>query len=99
MDFKKKTQEKFDQSKNYIKENDIKGKSGNLLQKFIKGLKLGKRIPVLIATLILMTILWIPMMYGAMTISIFGGNDGMSNKELNSLQDRLDKRYESMLGE
>ncbi|HCS9116968.1 TPA: hypothetical protein OTG90_002418, partial [Staphylococcus pseudintermedius] len=74
-------------------------KSGNLLQKFIKGLKLGKRIPVLIATLILMTILWIPMMYGAMTISIFGGNDGMSNKELNSLQDRLDKRYESMLGE
>ncbi|HCS9102225.1 TPA: hypothetical protein OTG54_002362, partial [Staphylococcus pseudintermedius] len=89
-----KTQEKFDQSKNYIK-----GKSGNLLQKFIKGLKLGKRIPVLIATLILMTILWIPMMYGAMTISIFGGNDGMSNKELNSLQDRLDKRYESMLGE
>ncbi|MCC2089973.1 hypothetical protein KRP69_12180 [Mammaliicoccus sciuri] len=48
MDFKKKTQEKFDQSKNYIKENDIKGKSGNLLHKFIKGLKLGKRIPVLI---------------------------------------------------
>ena len=39
------------------------------------------------------------MMYGAMTISILGGNDGMSNKELNSLQDRLDKRYESMLGE
>ncbi|MEB7672514.1 MULTISPECIES: hypothetical protein [Staphylococcus] len=99
MDFKKKTQKKIDQSKNYIKENDIKGKSNNLLQQFIKGLKLGERIPVLIAAFLLMTILWIPMMYGSMTLSIFSGGDGMSNKELNALQDRLDQRYSSMLGE
>lgn len=34
-----------------------------------------------------------------MTLSIFTGQDGMSNKELNGLQDRLDDRYEKMFGE
>lgn len=37
-------------------------------------------------------------MYRSMTLSIFSGGDGMYNKELNALQDRLEQRYSSILG-
>ncbi|MGW7855270.1 hypothetical protein [Staphylococcus xylosus] len=96
--FKKQAQDKYNQSKKYLKDNDVKQKSGNLFQKFIKGLKLGERIPVLIATFLIMIILWISIMYRSMTLSIFSGGDGMYNKELNALQDRLEQRYSSILG-
>lgn len=39
------------------------------------------------------------MMYGSMTMSLLTGQDGMSNKELNALQQRLDERYERQLRE
>lgn len=39
------------------------------------------------------------MMYGSITISLLTGQDGMNNKEMNGLQDRLDDRYEKMFGE
>lgn len=39
------------------------------------------------------------MMYGSMTMSLLTAQDGMSNKELNALQQRLDERYERQLGE
>ncbi|MEN3822343.1 MULTISPECIES: hypothetical protein [Staphylococcus] len=97
--FKKQAQDKYNQSKKYLKDNDVKQKSGNLFQKFIKGLKLGERIPVLIATFLIMIILWIPMMYASMTICIFTGQDGMSNKELNQLQTRLEGRYSKIIGD
>ena len=45
-----------------------------------------------------MLILWVPMMYGSMTLSLFTGQDGMSNKELNGLQHRLDDRYQNVWG-
>ncbi|MEB7397241.1 hypothetical protein [Mammaliicoccus sciuri] len=97
--FKKQAQEKYDQSKKYLKEKNVKEKSGNLLQKFIKGLKLGERVPVLITTFLIMLILWVPMMYASMTISIFTGQDSMSNKELNQLQTRLEDRYSKIIGD
>ena len=52
----------------------------------------------MIASFLLMLILWVPMMYGSMTLSLFTGQDGMSNKELNGLQHRLDDRYQKCMG-
>lgn len=97
--YKNKVSEKLRESKKYIEDNDMKNVSKNKVKRFIEGLKQGKRLPVIIASFLLILILWVPMMYGSMTVSIFTGQDGMSNKELNQLQKRLDDRYQKMYGE
>lgn len=97
--YKEKLNKKLKDSQKYIKDNDVKKVSQSKLKQFFHGIKNGKRLPIMIASFLLMTILWIPMMYGSMTLSIFSGGDGMSNKELNELQHRLEERYSSMLGE
>ncbi|MGW7911208.1 hypothetical protein [Staphylococcus xylosus] len=97
--YKEKLNKKLKDSQKYIKDSDMKKVSQSKLKQFLHGIKNGKRLPIMIASFLLMTILWIPMMYGSMTLSIFSGGDGMSNKELNALQDRLEQRYSSMLGE
>ena len=76
----------------------MKNVSKNKLQSFLQGLKNGNRLSVMIASFLLMLILWVPMMYGSMTLSLFTGQDGMSNKELNGLQHRLDDRYQNVWG-
>ncbi|MGW8001814.1 hypothetical protein BU110_12920 [Staphylococcus shinii] len=75
----------------------MKELSQSKLKQFFHAVKNGKRLPIMIASFLLMLILWVPMMYGSMTLSIFTGQDNMSNKELNGLQDRLDDRYEKYL--
>ncbi|WP_436855462.1 hypothetical protein [Staphylococcus caeli] len=98
-DYKDKLNKKLKDSQKYIKDSDMKGLSQSKLKQFFHGIKKSKRLPIMIASFLLMLILWVPMMYGSMTLSIFTGQDGMSNKELNGLQDRLDDRYEKMFGE
>lgn len=98
-DYKDKLNKKLKDSQKYIKDSDMKGLSQSKLKQFFHGIKKGKRLPIMIASFLLMLILWVPMMYGSMTLSIFTGQDGMSNKELNGLQDRLDDKYEKMFGE
>lgn len=56
-------------------------------------------IPVLALTFVMMLLLWIPMMYGSMTISLLTGQNGMSNKEMRELDGRLQERYNDMIGE
>lgn len=97
--YKEKLNKKLKDSQKYIKDNDMKDASRSKLKQFFHGIKNGKRLPTMIASFLLMLTLWVPMMYGNMTLSIFTGQDGMSNKELNGLQDRLDDRYEKMFGE
>lgn len=98
-DYKDKLNKKLKDSQKYIKDNDMKGLSQSKLKQSVHGITNGKRLPIIIASFLLMLILWVPIMYGSMTLSIFTGQDGMSNKELNGLQDRLDDRYEKMFGE
>ena len=98
-DYKDKLNKKLKDSQKYIKDSDMKWLSQSKLKQFFHGIKKGKRLPIMIASFLLMLILWVPMMYGSMTLSIFTGQDGMSNKELNGLQDRLDDKYEKMFGE
>lgn len=97
--YKDKLNKKLKDSQKYIKDNNMKEVSQSKLKQFLYGIKNGKRLPILIASFLLMLILWVPMMYGSMTLSIFNGQDQMSNKELNGLQERLDGRYEKMFGE
>ncbi|HCD8274053.1 hypothetical protein [Staphylococcus epidermidis] len=97
--YKEKVNKKIKDSKKYIENNDMKNVSKNKLQSFLQGLKNGNRLSVMIASFLLMLILWVPMMYDSMTLSLFTGQDGMSNKELNGLQHRLDDRYQKMYGE
>ena len=89
----------INKSKEFSQDKDIKNKSKNYYEKFKSGLMNLERIPILITSFLLILILWIPMMYGSMTMSLLTGQDGMSNKELNALQQRLDERYERQLGE
>ena len=98
-DYKDKLNKKLKDSQKYIKDSDMKEPSQSMLKQFFHGIKNGKRLPIMIASFLIMLILWVPMMYGSMTLSIFTEQDGLSNKELNSLQDRLDDRYEKMFGE
>lgn len=97
--YKEKLNKKLKDSQEYIKDNDMKNDSQSKLKQFFHGIKNVKRLPIMIVSFLLMLILWVPMIYGSMTLSIFTGQDGMSNKELNSLQDRLDDRYEKIYGE
>ncbi|MEO2248513.1 hypothetical protein ABGB00_01565 [Staphylococcus saprophyticus] len=84
-DYKDKLNKKLKDSQKYIKNSDMKGLLQSKLKQFFHGIKNGKRLPIMIASFLLMLILWVPMMYGSMTLSIFTGQDGMSNKELNDL--------------
>lgn len=86
-------------SKQYAEDKDLKKNASGLFGKFVEGLKRLDTIPVLTLTFVMMILIWIPMMYGSMTMSLLTGQDGMSNKELNALQQRLDERYERQLGE
>ncbi|UXR78435.1 hypothetical protein [Staphylococcus sp. IVB6227] len=97
--YKEKLNEKLKDSQEYIKNSDVKAVSQSKLKQFILGIKEGKRLSIVIASFLMMLILWLPMMYGSMTMNISTGQDGLSNKELNALQHRLDDRYEKIFGE
>lgn len=97
--YKEKLNKKIQDSQKHIKSSNMKELSQSKLKQFFLGIKNGKRLPIMIASFLIMLVLWLPMMYGSMTLSIFTGQDGMSNKELNELQQRLDDRYEKMYGE
>lgn len=63
----------INKSKQFSKDKDIKNKSKNYYEKFKSGLMNLECIPVLITSLLLILILWIPMMYGTVTTSILEG--------------------------
>ncbi|HCQ3538751.1 TPA: hypothetical protein ACF5WZ_000196 [Staphylococcus aureus] len=56
-------------------------------------------IPMLALTFVMMLLLWIPMMYGSITISLLTGQDGMNNKEMREIDGRLQECYNYMIRE
>lgn len=89
----------YAKGKQLSQDKDLKKNSAEYGKGFINGLKNMDTIPVLALTFVMMLLLWIPMMYGSMTISLLTGQDGMSNKEMRELDGRLQDRYNDMIGE
>ena len=89
----------YAKGKQLSQDKDLKKNSAEYAKGFINALKNMETIPVLAITFIMMLLLWIPMMYGSMTISLLTGQDGMSNKEIRELDGRLQERYNDMIGE
>ncbi|BAH18706.1 hypothetical protein [Macrococcoides caseolyticum] len=89
----------YAKGKQLSQDKDLKKNSAEYGKGFINGLKNMETIPVLALTFVMMLLLWIPMMYGSMTISLLTGQDGMSNKEMRALDSRLQERYNDMIGE
>ncbi|TDM02204.1 hypothetical protein [Macrococcus carouselicus] len=85
-------------SKQFAEDKDLKNNASGAFSKFIDGLKRLDTIPVLIATFVMMLLIWIPLMYDSMTISVLSGQDSMSNKEMRELDGRLQDRYKTIFG-
>lgn len=91
----KKAKEYIKKTKQFAEDKDLKNEASNYLVKFKDGVMNLERTPVLIASFLIILILWVPMMYSTVTADIFTGRDAMSNKELNALQHRLEDRVKA----
>lgn len=88
----------YEKGKKFSEDKDLKNNTAKYGKDFISRLKRLETIPVLAVTFVMMLLIWIPLMYGSMTISLLSGQDGLSNKELHELEGRIQDRYKTIFG-